>query len=130
MIELNRLYLPTHTIGVWAYGDHVLFSIEKPWRDNRPYESCIPEGEYTLVRVDSPRFGPNMWQVADVPGRTHILVHAANTERDVVGCIGLGCHAHGDLGGVASSRVAIVQFYDWSNEVTELPLTIRSGVKS
>jgi hypothetical protein len=130
MIDLNRIYLENATIGVWTYGGEQLFSIERPWRNNRPNESCIPEMQYIMERRDSPRFGPNMWQVADVPGRTHILVHVANYPSNVLGCIGLGLSVLGDLGGVGSSRAAIKRFYDWSDGVEELKLTIRSGINA
>ena len=129
MIELNRLYLPDKTIGVWTYDDKTLYSIEKPWRDNRQNVSCIPEGEYKLVRVNSPRFGSNMWSVLDVPNRTHILVHVANYSRDVVGCIGLGLSVADRLQAVWNSGDAIREFYAWSEGMDTLNLTIRSGPK-
>lgn len=130
VIELHRLYLDDATIGVWRYEGEQLFSIEKPWRDNRPFESCIPEGHYTLRRVDSPRFGPGMWSVLEVPERTHILIHAANGSADVVGCIGLGMSVFADLQGIGESRKAIKHFYNWAGDKQELSLWVSSGLNT
>ena len=105
-------YFDDRTLGQLQYQDQRWWTIECPWLDNTPNVSCIPEGSYELVRVDSPRFGENMWQVSGVPGRTHILVHVANTSADVIGCIGLGTGVYSDLQGVSSSRIAIDAFYD------------------
>jgi hypothetical protein len=128
--QVNRLYLPDCTIGVLTYENGTLYTIEKAWRDNRPFESCIPEGEYTLRRVDSPRFGPDMWEVCSVPDRYHILIHVANTSDDVVGCIGLGTTVYPDLQGVGNSRKAIKQFYNWSFKQKEITLWVRSGLNT
>jgi len=65
------------------------YTIELPWRDNRNGESCIPVGGYRAIRHDSPTFGPTMW-LQDVPGRSEILIHVANSPTDLDGCIGPG----------------------------------------
>lgn len=75
------------TFGVLlADGAPFAVTLERPWRDNRRGESCIPVGEYTCVRVNSPKFG-STWMVRDVPGRSEILFHAGNTFADSHGCI-------------------------------------------
>lgn len=75
------------TFGVLlADGAPCAVTLERPWRDNRKGESCIPPGDYTCVRVHSPKFGP-AWMVQDVPGRSEILFHAGNTFVDSHGCI-------------------------------------------
>lgn len=75
------------TFGVLlADGAPFAVSLERPWRDNLKGESCIPTGEYTCVRVNSPKFGAT-WLVRDVPGRSEILFHAGNTFADSHGCI-------------------------------------------
>lgn len=67
------------------------YGVEKPWRDNKPSISCIPEGIYYAERYDSPTPGRGtVWQFNDVPGRTHIQIHKGNWESDVIGCIALG----------------------------------------
>jgi hypothetical protein len=126
MIEITRFaLLPDRTLGKAVYGEHVFWTIEKPWKDNQPFISCIPEGYYRLGRRNSPRFGPNVWEVLEVPNRTHILLHVANTADDVVGCIGLGSSVWADLGGVGSSRKAMNQFELASQEYEHEELIIK-----
>jgi hypothetical protein len=126
MIEITRFaLLPDRTLGKAVYGEHVFWTIEKPWKDNQPFISCIPEGYYRLGRRNSPRFGPNDWEVLEVPNRTHILLHVANTADDVVGCIGLGSSVWADLGGVGSSRKAMNQFELASQEYEHEELIIK-----
>lgn len=111
MIELTRFaLLPDRTLGKAVYGENVFWTIEKPWKNNETFVSCIPEGFYRLGRRNSPRFGPNVWEVLEVPNRTHILIHVANTAADVVGCIGFGSNVYPELGGVGSSRKAMQRF--------------------
>lgn len=62
--------------GGWCH------TVELPWRDNRPQRSCIPPGTYRCAIVNSPKFG-RVYGVANVPGRSHILIHAANLGGDV-----------------------------------------------
>lgn len=119
MLKLTRFArLPTATIGRLQYGDETYWTVEKPWLDNKPFVSCIPDGHYSMARVDSPKFGPNMWEITEVPDRSHILIHVANTSADVVGCIGLGQKLYGDLSGVGPSRPAIEDFYRRTQDVT------------
>ena len=77
------------TVGRFLLDGRSVYSIERPWLLNQPWESCIPEGEYALRPYSSERF-PNVWEVCDVPGRSHILIHAGNWSRDVSGCIAPG----------------------------------------
>ena len=105
MIELIRFgSFKDRTVGRLTYNDEHFYTVEKPWADNKQNISCIPTGYCKLVRVDSPRFGANTWEVANVTGRSHILIHVANTSADVIGCIGLGMGVFGQLQGVSSSE--------------------------
>lgn len=72
-----------------ASEDHVLFTCEDDDRGNAPNVSCIPPGVYVLKRVRSPKFGET-FEIAGVPGRTHVLLHWGNTEEDTEGCVLLG----------------------------------------
>lgn len=73
------------------------FTGELPWRDNAIGKSCIPIGTYECVWHKSPKFGW-CYRVKNVPGRSHILIHAANFMGDrskgfkseLNGCIALG----------------------------------------
>src|SRR5690554_3564150 len=85
---LKRTYYPDGTNSVFLlYGQPVCHAIELPWRSNRRSVSCIPEGRYRLQPYKSRRFG-SFLMVADVPGRSGILIHAANNAAaELQGCI-------------------------------------------
>lgn len=82
------------TFGRIAFGSEELHSVELPWRSNMTGKSCIPVGSYRCEMVNSPRFG-RVYGVRDVPGRSNILIHAANFggntelgyDSDLLGCI-------------------------------------------
>jgi len=80
-----------------------------------------------MIRVNSPRFGPDTWEVADVPGRTHILIHTANYAHDVEGCIGFGRGLFAHLDGVTNSANAVAEFYRITSGIKTMPLVIREG---
>lgn len=84
------------TFGSLILGDLRLATAELPWEGNTKGESCIPLGRYVCVWHNSPKFG-NCYHVTDVPGRSHVLIHAGNFagnepawQSDVEGCILLG----------------------------------------
>jgi len=70
------------TFGTLYFGGNVLHAVELPWRDNARRVSCIPAGTYQCALVNSPRFG-KVYGVKNVPGRSHILIHASNLAGDV-----------------------------------------------
>ena len=128
MIELIR-FVKSHaiTLGRLRFGDNDYFTVERPWKDNQTFVSCVPDGTYKMVRVDSPKFGDNMWEIAAVHARTHILIHVANTPSNVMGCIGLGQTIYQNLNGVGSSRLAIDDFYEATKQLTETEICISTG---
>lgn len=91
-------YTPFGTFGRLVYGNFRAFTMEEIWNNNQDNISCIQEGEYKLVWVNSPKFGRTLAVVGgDVAlqedgkaNRAAILIHVANTIDDVEGCIGLG----------------------------------------
>lgn len=87
-LELIRTYHPQGTNGeLLLNGDKVCSTIELPWKENKPNVSCIPEGRYELKKRYSPRFGKHLI-VMNVPGRSFILLHAANHAlKEMRGCI-------------------------------------------
>ena len=89
---LKRTYFENETIGVlYMVGkeDPIWFTMEKPWLDNEPFKSCIPEGKYTVVPYSSPKY-PDVWEVTNVVDRSKILIHKGNWEHDLKGCIAVG----------------------------------------
>lgn len=95
------------TLGVLSVDGRPLFvTLEDPWKDNACQVSCIPDGEYTIRRHTSPKFGL-CYSVDNVPNRSHILLHAGNTSDDTQGCILVGLQ-FGELKG----RPAILRSKD------------------
>jgi hypothetical protein len=77
---------------------HVCYTCELPWLNNTPDQSCIPVGTYTCGPHNTPDH-PNVWELANVPGRSGVLIHNGNTEKDSLGCIIVGS-AKGTLNGL------------------------------
>ncbi len=110
-------------------------TVEEEWQGNRPNISCIPADTYRCRRVQSPKFG-DTFEVMDVPGRTHILFHALNTEEGTQGCIGVctgmgvlevkdedtGVRVHKLAG--TSSKSAMREFMDSLEGIDEFILLI------
>lgn len=79
------------TFGVMINDDAgipINATIEKIWKNNEPFHSCIPEGEYTCKRFSSARH-PDTFEITNVPGRKACLFHIANLDDDVEGCVGV-----------------------------------------
>ena len=86
------------TLGILIQnGKEIAKTMELPWRNNTPKISCIPCGEYNVVRRNSPKYGDH-FHLLNVPGRQLILIHVANYFHDLLGCIGVG-EDHTDIDG-------------------------------
>lgn len=66
-----------------------IYTIERPWRGNERFVSCIPEGLYPLNSHQGTRW-PHAISVNNVPNRSGILIHPAFRVSHVKGCIGVG----------------------------------------
>lgn len=66
------------------------YTAEEEWLDNAPNVSCIPAGTYLCRRTLFHKHGYETFEVTNVPGRSHILIHPGNTEEHTEGCILLG----------------------------------------
>ncbi len=88
---LNRFaYLPDATLGTLLIPNGcTLYTIERPWKENKAFISCIPTGTYDLEWDSTGR-------VRDVPRlrnthpRTQINIHVANYAHELHGCIAPG----------------------------------------
>jgi len=106
-------------------------SLELPWLDNESYVSCIPEGIYTGVLHNSPKFGLCIW-IKDVPSRSEILIHVGNFNRDTLGCVIIGqnlMHIDDDRSmDVANSGDAIEELINSLEEaeIKEIQIEIKS----
>ncbi len=83
-MRIQRIYLPKATIGhVPELG---IWILERPWLDNKRNISCIPEGTYQIAPDQEGRF-TGYQELQDVPGRSEIIIHAANYVHEVQGCL-------------------------------------------
>lgn len=105
-----RLYLtrygstPYGTFGSLIINGEEIYTVEKPWANNRPYVSCVPYGEYKLIWQPTttsvpPAFDGGTWYLdgetvsADAVSdklRKRCAIHIGNTCDDVTGCIAPG----------------------------------------
>lgn len=87
-ILLVRTYNPYGTNGDLFVNNRLLcHTIERPWQNNTPQESCIPEGRYPLSQRTNLHFQHHLL-VSGVPGRSDILIHPANDAlSELKGCI-------------------------------------------
>lgn len=91
MIDVERFaYSPHGTFGLMKLEGFECYTVERPWLDNRPRESCIPEGDYEVVEAHFYAGGYPCPEILDVPGRSLIKIHVGNTMRNVVGCLAVG----------------------------------------
>jgi hypothetical protein len=114
------------TRGVLRIGK-VAFCVTLEPRDeeNATNISSIPAQQYICKRVETPKHG-ECFQVMNVPGRTSVLFHVGNTDKDTQGCIILG-EKFGEVNSkaaVLSSRGAIYQFMLAMEPYDEFHLTI------
>jgi hypothetical protein len=101
---MSVLTLTRHAATPWgtfgkltAPGFLPISTLEKPWRNNEPYVSCIPVGQYPLQEPTSAesarRAARNLFQtinLTNVPDREGILIHVGNWQHETHGCIVVG----------------------------------------
>ena len=97
---LSRDYTNIQTLGRLVVFDGAkvrlqILTLELPDLGNQQNVSCIPEGKYEVHRIYSPKFG-KCFHVQDVPGRSEILIHKGNYNKDTHGCILVGM-GHADI---------------------------------
>jgi hypothetical protein len=88
---IKRIASGESTFGVMMDDRNIPFAVtlELAWKDNQHNVSCIPPGTYITKRVVTPKHG-ECFQVMNVQDRDGILLHKANTIKDLLGCIGVG----------------------------------------
>lgn len=85
---IERTYFPGGTNGSLSYrGEEICKTIELPWLDNKPFVSCIPEGNYTPLLRETQKYGRHLW-ITGIPTRIGVLMHPANNAQvELKGCI-------------------------------------------
>jgi len=112
-LDLIRDYHPEGTNGEILHGNQrVCYAIELPWLDNARKISCIPEGRYALRRRFTEKRQHHL-VVAEVPGRSSILIHPANdAQKDLLGCIApvmeLTGAGQGKLSRIANEKLKVL----------------------
>jgi hypothetical protein len=119
ILNLKRLaFLDDCTLGVLSIGNiPFCFTVERPWLNNAPNISCIPAASYPIKWVDTQTAGNRHGRglgVENVPERSLIRIHVANTASEVEGCIGVGMERADfpDGKGVGNSRRALRKLMD------------------
>lgn len=127
MLSLER-FCDNLTMGVFGRlllnGELLAYTVEDPWKDNKPFQSCVPNGEYTLSQHASNKWGDTVALVNPSLGVVHYpsdktyddqryacLFHWGNTERAVQGCIAVGS----DLGFVNGKWAVTNSKTTWAN---------------
>ena len=127
-MKIVRGYTSLGTFGEWYSdeGELICISMEKPWVDNIPYDSCVPEGEYGIQEYSSPKFGNTYCIVnhylevgmyegdAGEDTRYAILIHPANWVAQLNGCIAPGSSLTvlDNRWAVSASRVAMNKVFE------------------
>lgn len=115
---------------------------ELPWRDNARNISCIPEGDYLCNPHISPKHGHCFW-LQSVPGRSEILIHAANWvgskcegyKSQLEGCIAIGMELKKDVGAkdqdmISKSQIALAKLIEYTEfEPFMLKVVNETGVE-
>lgn len=100
-LHLEREPSDTQTGGILTMSSgRVLQSLECPWKNNKPFESCIPDGAYRIDPWQSPTHGEcyiiSGGTVGKTEGiRTYCLFHAATKVSQLQGCVALASSWNG-----------------------------------
>lgn len=104
------------TLGFIYFDNFIYHTLELPWKNNKLFISCIPDGVYRCAIRQSPKNG-EVYELQGVSGRTYIQIHTANIASDLSGCIAIGCRFGTQLGQLAvlSSKRANNKFKEALN---------------
>lgn len=98
---------PTYGV-LLSQGLPLCLTLERAWLNNQNDISCIPEWAGTVTKFMSPSKGP-VFLLHDVPNRSMIEMHIANTINDLKGCIGVGRGFYS--GGITTSKATLEELY-------------------
>lgn len=115
------------TFGVFLICSQVFcVTLEPTDKFNERNISSIPAQQYTCKKIRSPRFGET-FEIADVPGRSHVLFHKGNVGSSTAGCVLLAQY-FGKLQGnraILNSGATFKKFMEIMKDVDTFNLTIR-----
>jgi len=114
MLNIKRVVSDDEsTQGMLYIPGYACYTLERPWVNNKPFISCIPEGIYEAEKFQSPTRNKMLdgWVVLlrDVSDRTWIEIHTANKVDELSGCIAVGQFKDGtdNMPGVFESTEAM-----------------------
>jgi len=114
-MRLVRTYYDDRTEGKLFFPDGTyVYTLERPWLDNKPFVSCIPEGKYI---VDRDYTGKHQWykiREGQVEGRSFIEFHEANVVSQLEGCVSLCMRLSG--GKAYQCTAALNKLLEWFGE--------------
>ncbi len=89
-------------------------TIERPWLENTPFVSCVPEGTYDIQLDRYHAEDYPAYELLNVVGRTEIKIHAANVSNELAGCIapGLDETFMKSRWAISSSKATLAQFME------------------
>ena len=129
IITLNRIISSDECVLGLLHinGKPLSVTLERPWKDNLAWESCIPFGLYPLIRLESSKaFKYPHYLLEGVPDRTFIKIHVANYPSELHGCIGVGSYFANGAIAVSKSRKAMEHVMWALDRHEKLALNIRS----
>ena len=112
--------------GALRCGAFSCFTLERPWLNNQRRVSCIPAGTYKGRVLPSPRFGIDLPELLDVPGRDQILIHPGNTIDDTEGCILIGLDRDESEPRIMRSRKALAALFEAIGDAREFWVNVRA----
>ena len=101
-------------------------TLELSDEQNAPFISSIPAQQYLCKRYSSTKY-PDTFEITGVPGRSSILFHKGNTQKDTNGCILLGSSfmEMKDFRLIAESALTFNKFLKEMDGEDEFHLTIK-----
>lgn len=102
-------------------------TLERPWKDNKPYISCIPPkpGDKAKYKLDvlekSPAFDYPHLELLNVPNRTFIKVHIANFVNELHGCIAVGKEYKDGM--ITDSRNTMEELMNYRQDFDKIEIT-------
>jgi 7-cyano-7-deazaguanine synthase in queuosine biosynthesis len=116
---------------LYSKDNKVLFkckTLELADKNNQKQVSCIPAAKYKVVKRTSAKYKEH-FHITNVPNRDFILIHTANTYKQLLGCIAVGTdHKDIDNDGfrdVINSKVAMKKLLEMIT-VDSFDLTIKA----
>lgn len=126
---LERYCFPRYcTIGRMNVGDGVVYTLELPWKDNKPGISCIPPGIYPVHRYASMEKGLVL-RLEGVADRDAIEMYAGNIAADTHGgiIVGLTVMLMNEDASLQRSRAALSQLLPWFTQGEAHTLEVRTS---